>query len=77
MRYFEAARKTVVDLGHRHKHHPPKDDQNERYVEIRQLCLALSTSLAYLTPPSREQSLAFTKIEEAQFWANSAISRNE
>lgn len=77
MRYFEAAKKVVTDLGNRHKYHPPKDDQVERYTQIRQMGLAFSTEIAYLTPPSREQSLALTKIEEAEFWANAAIARNE
>jgi len=29
------------------------------------------------TPPSREQSLALTHLEEAIFYANAAIARNE
>lgn len=37
--------------------------------------------LAYMicqnTPTSREQSLALTNLEQAIFWANAAIARNE
>lgn len=37
--------------------------------------------LAYLfnkdCPVSRERSLAMTKLEEACFWANASIARNE
>ncbi|MGP3782344.1 Acb2/Tad1 domain-containing protein [Paenibacillus sp. 1A_MP2] len=29
------------------------------------------------TPKSREQSLAMTNLEQAVFWANAAIARNE
>ena len=29
------------------------------------------------TPPSREQSLALTALEECVMWANAAIARNE
>jgi hypothetical protein len=28
-----------------------------------------------LVPPGREQSLAFTALEEAMFWANAGIAR--
>jgi hypothetical protein len=37
----------------------------------------LSRQLQYLCPGSRELSLAITKLEEAVFWANAAIARNE
>lgn len=30
-----------------------------------------------LCKPSRETSLAVTKLEEAMFWANASISRNQ
>jgi hypothetical protein len=30
-----------------------------------------------MTPPSREQSIAITKLEEALFWTNAAIARHK
>lgn len=33
--------------------------------------------ITHKTPKSREQSLAITKVEEAMFWANAAIARNQ
>ena len=30
-----------------------------------------------VVPPGREQSLAITKLEEAMFWANAGIARNQ
>lgn len=38
--------------------------------------LHIATYLAVVTPPSRELSLALTKLEETRFWSMAAISRN-
>jgi len=58
-------------------HHPPFGGQAERYTRVRSELKEVATILAYHCPPSRELSLAFTKLEEAMFWANAAIARNE
>lgn len=58
-------------------YHAPKEDQPERYVEIRDKAKELAVLILHTTPPSREQSLALTKLEEAVFSANAAIARNE
>ena len=58
-------------------YHPPKDGQPERYVAIRDAGKALALVVSGNSPYSREQSLALTKLEEAVFWANAAIARNE
>jgi len=57
--------------------HPPFGDQRLRYDVLRDRFKALAFLVAALTPPSREQSLAFTHLEEASFFANAAISRHE
>lgn len=58
-------------------YHPPMDGQTQRYETLR----AKGRELAHLVndqcPKSREQALALTKLEEAIFWANAAIARNE
>lgn len=59
------------------KYHSPKDDQPERYELIRKIAKELAITINENTPHSREQSLAFTKLEEAVMWANAAIARNE
>ena len=57
-------------------HHAPKAGQQEKYEAIR----AKAKELAYLIdeecPPSREKSLAMTKLEESVMWANAAVARN-
>jgi len=57
--------------------HKPKDDQLERYADIRNNAGMLALFIMRQCPKSRELSLALTKIEEAVFWANAAIARNE
>lgn len=57
-------------------HHASKEGQQEKYEAIR----AKAKELAYLIdkecPPSREKSLAMTKLEESVMWANAAVARN-
>lgn len=58
-------------------YHPTKADQPERYVYLRTKARELAMTIVNLTPPSREQSVALTKLEEAIFAANAAIARHE
>ena len=55
----------------------PRFDQTHRYYSLREAAKSLAQDILDLTPPSREQSLALTKLEEAVMWANAAIARNE
>lgn len=65
------------DLDNRFTYHPPNAEQIDRYQSIRENALTFAWRIKNLTPASREQSLAITKLEEAVFWANAAIARNE
>lgn len=58
-------------------YHAPKDGQAERYGVMRAEAGKLARLICEMTPPSREQSTALTKLEEVVFWANAAIARNE
>jgi len=58
-------------------YHSPKDDQLERYQRIREKGKELALLIDQITPPSREQSLALTNLEQATMWANASIARNE
>ena len=58
-------------------YHPPRPDQVPRYGYLRDAAMELACMIGTLTPESREQSLALTKLEEAVMWANAAIARNE
>ena len=68
---------TKERIANNFTYHSPKDDQPERYVEIREAAGQLAILIAGNAPPSRELSLALTKLEEVVFWANAAIARNE
>lgn len=65
------------DLEKKFTYHAPKGDQVERYQIIRDRAKELAYLVLENTPPSREQSLFITKLEEAVMWANAAIARNE
>ncbi len=57
-------------------HHPPTDDRIAQMHEaVREHCKGLAAVVTFL-PPTRERSLALTKIEEAMMWANACIARN-
>ncbi len=58
-------------------YHPPSPDQIPRYLALRSMALTFATMIVELTPPSREQSLALTKIGEAIMHACAAIARGE
>ena len=54
----------------------PKDGKPEKYQAIREKAKELAYLIQKLVPPSREQSLAMTKLEECSMWANAGIDRN-
>lgn len=59
------------------KYHAPTPNQIEKYKTIRDKAKELALLTKELSPPSREQSTAFTKLEEYVMWTNAAIARNE
>ena len=59
------------------KYHAPKEDQPERYEMIRAKAKELALVINGCTPASREQSVAFTLLEQCVMEANAAIARNE
>lgn len=62
-------------IEHNFKYHPPKEGQQEKYVAIRDKAKEFALLAADITPLSREQSLAYTALEEAVFWFNASIAR--
>ena len=66
------------DLEKRFAYHKPHSmSQTDRYAMVRDAALDLAKRATRMCPPSRELSVAYTKLEEFMFWANAAIARNE
>ena len=53
----------------------PTPEHIAKITEVREACKALNELLLTLTP-SRERSLAVTKLEEVSMWANKSIVFN-
>lgn len=70
---------TRGELEHRFQFHPDdSDNQLEVHKEVHSILLEASDRLVELTgAPSREQSTMITKLEEAQFWADAALTRGD
>ncbi len=66
-----------LDLDNLFRHHPPKENQVERFAEIREAAQTFAQVIVDLTPESAEQTLAIRKAHEAMMQANSAIACNE
>jgi hypothetical protein len=56
-------------------YHAPKAGQPEKYEKLRAKAKELAYLIQELTPVTREQSLALTKLEESVFWSNASIAR--
>lgn len=76
-RIYEPISEMVGRIEHNFTFHAPNEDQPQRYEAIRSRAKEYALWLISVTPPSREQSLALTALEEVVFWANAAIARNE
>ncbi len=66
-----------MDFENIYTYHAPTDDQVVRYKAIREKAKSLAELLDHFCPPSRERSLAQTKLQEAVMWANASIAINE
>lgn len=58
-------------------YHPPKGDQQERYIKLRDKAKELAAMMLECCPESRERSVALTDLEGSVMWANASIARNE
>jgi hypothetical protein len=67
------------ELEHRFQFHPADSmNKKEAHESVRRELLEAADVIVELTgAPSREQSTAITKLEEAMFWANAAIARGD
>ena len=69
---------TQEELQDRFTYHSVKTEtRKERHELLRKNAYQLAYLITQFSPPSREQSLAITKLEEVVFWVNAAIARHE
>lgn len=61
----------------KYSYHETTDDQNRRSEAVRDKAREIAVLLDKVCPPSRELSLAHTKLEEAVMWANKSIAINK
>lgn len=74
---YEMNERVEAQIDNAFTYHSPQEDQPKRYTMLRDRAKALAVMIAENTPPSSEQSIALTKLEEAVMFANAAIARNE
>lgn len=74
---YELKDNDIKQLDINFTYHAPKGDQQDRYISLRGEAYHLAKNILQYCPPSRERSLALTNLEQAIFWANAAIARNE
>lgn len=68
---------TVLGLAefiHGATNHPPTKEAIARHEACRDGAIHFAAVVLSVVPPSRERSLAITKIEEALMWARKAIA---
>ena len=70
-------RKEELKMNDRAKFLETNEDQKERIENIRQAMSLIYNAIDGNCKPSRETSLVYTKLEEAQFWAIKGITREE
>jgi hypothetical protein len=67
---------TDQDIENRFNYHqPPTDARIEAHAGVRAVLAETAKYIVGRVPAGREQSLAVTKLEEAMFWANAALAR--
>lgn len=74
---YPVADTTQADIDNRFSYHTPWPHQIVRYGLLRTAAKTLAFLILRHTPPSREQALALTRLEECVMQANAAIARYE
>jgi hypothetical protein len=65
------------DLKKRFTYHPSGDDKQKKFETIRAKFIEIAELIDGLAPDGREKALSITNLEQAQFWANASIARND
>ena len=65
---------TEEDLFNWFSYHPPIEDQQNKYLRIREAALMFARAIIFDTPASPDQTTAIRKIREAVMTANASIA---
>ena len=65
------------NMNDRAKYLAVDEEKNNRIQHVRECFSNIYDEIGLKCKPSRETSLALTKLEEAQFWAIKEITREE
>jgi hypothetical protein len=68
---------SAQDINKRFANHAPNDEKVRQHDRVRTYLRQMATEFDETLPDGREKSLVMTHLEEAMFWANAAIARNE
>lgn len=66
---------SAADIDHRFDYHKPIADRIAAHEAVRAACKELAHFIDDRVPNGREKERALNGLEEAMFWANSAIAR--
>ncbi len=67
----------MSELDRRFDYHAADEFRAERHRQIREACKAAAAIVDEELVNGREKSLALTNLEQAMFWANASIAREE
>lgn len=70
-------RKEQNNMNDRAKYVAVNEEKNNRIQHIRECFSLIYDEIDLKCKPSRETSLALTKLEEAQFWAIKGVTREK
>ncbi len=65
---------TADQLENWFKYHPPKGNNTDKYLKIRNAGFLFAREIVELTPTSADQTAAIRKVREAVMTANAAIA---
>lgn len=77
MTLYQPSQQTREQIDRTFIYHAPHGDQAQRYEQLRNFGHNFANMIVNFTPPSREQSVALTKLQEVVMFANAAIAINE
>lgn len=74
---YQMSESDFVEMKNFFSYHPPKENQQQRYVLLRNKAQELAHDIMHMVPPCADRSAAIRKLRECIMTANAAIACNE